>query len=140
MASLGRPDSLKRVSLMVRKHLSVRSETSSDVSPLVSIGGRTSTLIFPGNKRRAGEKPVRHRSTVLCPPRPCPQNSHTKHSIPLAPQTDTPARARPFPRLVSLFCPQLPKSRGIHSHGAERAFFSPPSPHQMMWAVPVMGR
>lgn len=54
---------------MVRKHLSVRSETSPDVRPLVSIAGRTSTLILPRNKRRAYEKPTCHRSTTLWPPR-----------------------------------------------------------------------
>lgn len=46
---------------MVVKHLSVRSVTSSDVSPLVSIGGRTSTLILPGDKKGACEKPTHHR-------------------------------------------------------------------------------
>lgn len=67
---------------MVRKHLSVRSETSSDVRPLVSIGGRTSTLILPGNERRAYEKPTRYRSTVLCPPR-----------TPASPALDSPSTA-----------------------------------------------
>lgn len=67
---------------MMRKHLSVRSETSSDVRPLVSIGGRTSTLILPGNKRRAYEKPTHHRSTVLCPPRtPAPPAPDSPRSL-----------------------------------------------------------
>lgn len=44
---------------MMWKHLSVRSETSSDVRPLVSIGGRISTLILPGKR-----EPVRNPRTT----------------------------------------------------------------------------
>lgn len=106
---------------MVLKHLSVSSVTSSDVSPLVSIGGRTSTLILPEDKRGACEKPTRHRSSVLCPaphpgqPQHCPQplpglqaaspgaqaeldpssSSCATHNNPPVPQTAIPARACP---------------------------------------------
>lgn len=67
---------------MVLKHLSERSVTSSDVSPLVSIGGRTSTLIFPGDKRGACEKPTHHRSSVLCPVPHPGQPQHSPQSLP----------------------------------------------------------
>lgn len=115
---------------MVLKHLSVRSVTSSDVSPLVSIGGRTSTLILPGDKRRACEKPTHHRSSALCPvphpgqPQHSPQsllpglqastpgaqaelhpssNSCGTQKNPPVPQTAIPARACPVQEVVINF-------------------------------------
>lgn len=102
---------------MVLKHLSERSVTSSDVSPLVSIGGRTSTLILPGDKRGACEKPTHHRSSAPYPeqpqhsPQPLPglqvstpgaqaesdpsSNSCATQNNPPVPQTAIPARACP---------------------------------------------
>lgn len=122
---------------MVRKHLSVRSETSSDVRPLVSIGGRTSTLIFPGNKRRACEKPTGHRSTVLCHPKdPALKTTTPSRAFPLCPKLI--AQTQLIPSQGRCHCSALtgPRAGGSHSHGWAHPAPSAPTQPSQPWLAP----